>query len=100
MQMSARLTPCLWFDSEAEEAQIHCQTQGEVDYFWSKLAEGGKESQCGWLKDKFGLSWQVIPDVLPQLLADKNAEKAGLVMNSMLQMQKIDIAALQRAHAA
>ena len=164
MQMSARkLTPCLWFDSEAEEAanfyvsvfknsrigkisrygkegyevhgrkagtvmtvefkiegqkflalnggphfkfneaisfQVHCQTQEEVDYFWSKLSEGGKEAPCGWVKDKFGLSWQIIPDVLPQLLTDKNVEKAGRVMKSMLQMKKIDIAALQRAHAA
>src|SRR5262245_60639841 len=86
--------------NEAISFQVHCQTQEEVDYFWSKLAEGGKEAPCGWLKDKFGLSWQVIPDVLPQLLTDKNAEKAGRVMKSMLQMKKIDIATLQRAHAA
>jgi predicted 3-demethylubiquinone-9 3-methyltransferase (glyoxalase superfamily) len=78
MQMSARLTPCLWFDSEAEEAQIHCQTQGEVDYFWSKLAEGGKESQCGWLKDKFGLSWQVIPDVLPSCSRTRTPRRQGV----------------------
>ena len=86
--------------NEAISFQVHCQTQEEVDYFWSKLSEGGKEAPCGWLKDKFGLSWQIIPDVLPQLLTDKNVEKAGRVMKSMLQMKKIDIAALQRAHAA
>jgi predicted 3-demethylubiquinone-9 3-methyltransferase (glyoxalase superfamily) len=86
--------------NEAVSFQIHCQTQDEVDHFWSRLVEGGKESQCGWLKDKFGLSWQVIPDALPQLLMDKNAEKAGRVMKSMLQMKKIDIAAIERAAAA
>jgi predicted 3-demethylubiquinone-9 3-methyltransferase (glyoxalase superfamily) len=86
--------------NEAVSFQVHCKTQDDVDYFWSKLSAGGKEAPCGWLKDKFGLSWQVIPDVLPRLLTDKNAEKAGRVMESMLRMKKIDIAALQRAHAA
>jgi predicted 3-demethylubiquinone-9 3-methyltransferase (glyoxalase superfamily) len=86
--------------NEAVSFQVHCQSQDEVDYFWNRLSEGGKEAPCGWLKDKFGLSWQVVPDVLPQLLMDKNAEKAGRVMNSMLQMKKIDIAALERAAAA
>jgi predicted 3-demethylubiquinone-9 3-methyltransferase (glyoxalase superfamily) len=83
--------------NEAVSFQVHCETQDEVDYFWSKLAQGGQEGPCGWLKDKFGLSWQVIPDVLPQLLMDKDAAKAGRVMNSMLKMKKIDIAALERA---
>ena len=85
--------------NEAVSFQIHCETQDEVDYFWSKLAQGGQEGPCGWLKDRFGLSWQVIPDVLPQLLMDKDAEKAGRVMKSMLKMKKIDIAALEQAAA-
>jgi predicted 3-demethylubiquinone-9 3-methyltransferase (glyoxalase superfamily) len=77
---------------------VHCETQEEIDYFWSKLAEGGQEGPCGWLKDKFGLSWQVIPTALPQLLTDENS--AQRVMKSMLQMRKIDLAALKRAQAA
>ena len=84
--------------NEAVSFQVHCETQEEIDYFWSKLAEGGQEGPCGWLKDKFGLSWQVIPTALPQLLTDENA--AQRVMKSMLQMRKIDIAALKRAQAA
>lgn len=84
--------------NEAVSFQVHCETQEEIDYFWSKLAEGGQEGPCGWLKDKFGLSWQVIPTALPQMLMD---EKAGQrVMRSMLQMRKIDLAALKRAQAA
>jgi predicted 3-demethylubiquinone-9 3-methyltransferase (glyoxalase superfamily) len=164
MQMMAtRITPCLWFDSQAEEAakfyasvfknskigkishygkegfevhgrkagtvmtvefeiegqkfvalnggphfqfneavsfQIHCETQAEIDHFWSKLTEGGKEQPCGWVKDRFGLSWQVIPNALPQMLMDENSEKAQRVMKSMLQMRKIDLDALKRAQAA
>jgi predicted 3-demethylubiquinone-9 3-methyltransferase (glyoxalase superfamily) len=86
--------------NEAVSFQIHCDTQAEVDYFWSNLADGGEEGPCGWLKDKFGLSWQVVPRVLPELLQDENAEKGQRVMKAMLQMRKLDIAALQRAHAA
>jgi predicted 3-demethylubiquinone-9 3-methyltransferase (glyoxalase superfamily) len=86
--------------TEAGSFQILCEDQAEVDHFWNKLVEGGKESQCGWLKDKFGLSWQVTPHALPQMLMDENAEKAQRVMKAMLQMRKIDIAALQKAHAA
>jgi predicted 3-demethylubiquinone-9 3-methyltransferase (glyoxalase superfamily) len=86
--------------NEAVSFQVHCEGQQEVDYFWSKLAEGGEESHCGWLKDKFGLSWQVIPKALPQLLTDENPEKAQRAMRAMLQMRKIDIAALKRAQAA
>jgi predicted 3-demethylubiquinone-9 3-methyltransferase (glyoxalase superfamily) len=85
--------------NEAVSFQVHCETQAEVDYFWSKLAQCGQEGPCGWLKDKFGLSWQVIPDVLPKLLMDKDAAKAGRVMTTMLKMKKIDIAALERAAA-
>jgi predicted 3-demethylubiquinone-9 3-methyltransferase (glyoxalase superfamily) len=84
--------------NEAVSFQVHCETQEEIDYFWSKLAEGGEEGPCGWLKDKFGLSWQVIPTALPQLLSDEGS--AQRVMRSMLQMRKIDLAALKRAQAA
>jgi predicted 3-demethylubiquinone-9 3-methyltransferase (glyoxalase superfamily) len=85
--------------SEAVSFQVLCETQAEVDYFWSRLAEGGEEGPCGWLKDKFGLSWQIVPEVLPKLLKDGSAEKAGRVMNAMLKMKKIDIAGLQKAAA-
>jgi predicted 3-demethylubiquinone-9 3-methyltransferase (glyoxalase superfamily) len=86
--------------NEAVSFQVHCETQQEIDHFWSKLAEGGQEQPCGWLKDKFGLSWQVIPKALPQMLMDENPEKAQRIMKSMLQMRKIDLAALERARAA
>ena len=86
--------------NEAVSFQVHCETQEEIDYFWSRLAEGGEVGPCGWLKDKFGLSWQVIPTALPQMLMDENSDKAQRVMRSMLQMRKIDLAALKRAQAA
>src|SRR5437870_5579715 len=77
---------------------VNCDTQKEVDYFWEKLtADGGQESQCGWLKDKFGLSWQVTPTVLIDMLHDKDAAKSERVMKAMLQMQKIDIGKLKAA---
>jgi predicted 3-demethylubiquinone-9 3-methyltransferase (glyoxalase superfamily) len=85
--------------SEAISFQITCDSQAEIDHFWSKLTDGGKEVQCGWLKDRFGLSWQVVPRVLPELLGNANAEKADRVMRAMLQMKKFDIAALQKAAA-
>jgi predicted 3-demethylubiquinone-9 3-methyltransferase (glyoxalase superfamily) len=85
--------------NEAVSFQILCATQDEVDYFWQKLGEGGSEGPCGWLKDKFGLSWQVVPKVLPELLHNSNAKKADRVMHAMLQMRKLDIAALERAAA-
>ena len=84
--------------TEATSFVINCTSQEEVDYYWQRLTAGGKESQCGWLKDKFGLSWQVVPTILSPLLQDKDREKAGRVLNAMLQMSKIDVAALQRAH--
>jgi predicted 3-demethylubiquinone-9 3-methyltransferase (glyoxalase superfamily) len=90
--------PQFKFD-EAISFQVTCDSQAEVDYFWSKLTDGGKEVHCGWLKDKFGLSWQVVPRVLPELLGNANAEKADRVMKAMLQMKKFDIAALQKAAA-
>jgi predicted 3-demethylubiquinone-9 3-methyltransferase (glyoxalase superfamily) len=83
--------------TEAISFLISCETQEEVDYFWNKLLPGGQESQCGWLKDKYGLSWQVTPTILGELLADKDAKKAQRVMQAMLKMKKIDIAALKRA---
>ena len=77
---------------------IHCKTQEEVDYYWNKLLEGGGEpSRCGWLKDKFGLSWQVIPEILGQALQHKDREKAQKAMNAMLQMSKIDVSKLEEA---
>jgi len=162
MQIAAsRITPCLWFDTEAEEAanfyvsvfknsrivtisrygkqgqdihgkeagsvmavefelsgqkfvglnggpqfkfdeavsfQIHCETQAEVDYFWAKLSEHGEEGPCGWLKDRFGLSWQVVPNALLHMLMDADSTKSQRVTKAFLQMQKFDIEALQRAY--
>lgn len=86
--------------SEAISFQVFCENQDEVDYFWEKLGQGGAPGQCGWLKDKYGLSWQVIPRALPELLKDKNPEKSQRVMKAMLQMRKLDIAELKRAQAA
>jgi predicted 3-demethylubiquinone-9 3-methyltransferase (glyoxalase superfamily) len=84
--------------TEAISFSIATETQQETDYYWNKLTSGGgQESQCAWLKDKFGLSWQVVPTALNQLLADPDKKKAQRVMQAMLQMKKIDIAALQRA---
>jgi predicted 3-demethylubiquinone-9 3-methyltransferase (glyoxalase superfamily) len=156
--MAQKITPCLWFDNQAEDAmnfyvsifkdaragdvsrygeggpmpagtvltasfslfgqefvalnggpefnfteaisfQIDCADQEEVDYYWNRLTEGGEESMCGWLKDKFGLSWQVVPRRLPELLQDEDPERANRVMQAMLQMQKIEIAELERAYA-
>lgn len=85
--------------NEAVSFFISVETQAEVDYFWNRLtADGGAESRCGWLKDKFGLSWQVVPRALPEMLKDKDKVKSGRVMNAMLQMKKLDIAALRRAY--
>lgn len=164
MPLTSRITPCLWFDHQAEEAaafytsvfknskitdvsrygeagqeihgkpagsvmtvafeldgqpftalnggpyfqfneavslQISCETQEEVDYYWEKLAEGGDPAaqQCGWLKDKYGLSWQVVPTRLAELLGDPEPEKSEQAMDAMLQMKKLDIGELQRAAA-
>lgn len=84
--------------TEAISLFIKCDTQEEIDYMWERLtSDGGTESMCGWLKDKYGLSWQVVPPVLGELLADKDREKAGRVMQAMVQMKKIDIAKLKAA---
>ncbi len=77
---------------------VNCETQQEVDEIWEKLSEGGKKERCGWLKDKYGLSWQIIPSVLGKMLHDKDPEKASRVMKAMLQMNKIDIQSLKQAY--
>jgi predicted 3-demethylubiquinone-9 3-methyltransferase (glyoxalase superfamily) len=85
--------------TEAISFFVNCETQQEVDDLWNKLtADGGEESRCGWLKDKFGLSWQIIPTALGEMLGDKNPEKANRVMQAMLQMSKIDISTLKKAY--
>ena len=84
--------------TEAVSFAVDCKTQAEVDMFWKKLTEGGEESVCGWLKDKYGLSWQITPTVLGEMLADKDPKKAGRVMAAMLKMKKIDIATLKKAY--
>ena len=88
--------PQFTFD-EAVSFQITCETQEEVDYFWEKLSESGEEGQCGWLKDRFGLSWQVVPTGMEELFADPDQERARRAMEAMLKMKKLDVAALRRA---
>jgi predicted 3-demethylubiquinone-9 3-methyltransferase (glyoxalase superfamily) len=85
--------------TEAISLVVNCDTQKEVDEYWNKLSAGGQQVQCGWLKDKFGLSWQVAPTVLSEMLADPDPQRSKRVMEAMLQMKKIDIAALQKAYA-
>jgi len=77
---------------------VNCETQQEVDELWEKLSEGGEKQRCGWLKDKYGLSWQIIPSALSEMLHDKDAAKSGRVMKAMLQMDKIDIKGLKQAY--
>lgn len=84
--------------SEAISFLVSCETQEEIDEFWEKLSAGGEESQCGWLKDKYGLSWQIVPPVLSEMLQDKDPEKAKRVMEAMLQMTKLDIPTLKQAY--
>ena len=86
--------------NEAISFQVHCETQEEVDDYWEKLSEGGDKNaqQCGWLKDRYGVSWQVIPGVLSELLGDPDPEKSQRAMKAMLQMKKIDIEKIKRAH--
>jgi predicted 3-demethylubiquinone-9 3-methyltransferase (glyoxalase superfamily) len=85
--------------TEAISFFVNCETQEEVDYYWEKLCEnGGKESQCGWLKDKYGMSWQIIPSILGRLISDPDPVKSQRVINAMLQMKKIDIAKLKKAY--
>lgn len=84
--------------TEAISFVVNCETQEEVNYFWDRLSEGGEKSRCGWLKDKFGLWWQVVPTVLGKLMSDKDKEKVKRVTEAMLQMDRIDIEPLQRAY--
>jgi predicted 3-demethylubiquinone-9 3-methyltransferase (glyoxalase superfamily) len=77
---------------------VNCETQEEVDELWEKLSEGGEKEQCGWLKDKYGVSWQIVPTVLGEMMQDKDAEKSERVMKAMLQMKKIDIRTLKQAY--
>jgi len=77
---------------------VNCETQEEVDELWEKLSEGGEKQRCGWLKDKYGVSWQIVPTVLGEMLQDKDPEKSKRVMNAMLQMNKIDIKSLKQAY--
>jgi predicted 3-demethylubiquinone-9 3-methyltransferase (glyoxalase superfamily) len=86
--------------TEAISFHVSCETQDEVDYLWKALTDGGEESRCGWLKDRYGLSWQIIPTALSELLSDPDPGKAQRVMEAMLQMQKIDVATLEEAAAA
>jgi predicted 3-demethylubiquinone-9 3-methyltransferase (glyoxalase superfamily) len=83
--------------TEAVSFVVHCKDQDEVDHYWTKLSAGGQEVQCGWLKDKFGLSWQIVPTILPELMQDKDPAKRERVMKAMLQMVKMDVAGLKRA---
>ncbi len=85
--------------TEAISFQIPCADQAEVDYYWDKLSEGGEEGACGWLTDKYGLSWQVVPTVLVELLSDADRVKAQRATQAMLSMSKLDVAALRKAHA-
>lgn len=78
---------------------VSCETQAEIDELWEKLSAGGEKGQCGWLKDKFGMSWQIVPPILGELLGDSDAEKAGRVLQAMLKMSKIDIETLKQAYA-
>jgi predicted 3-demethylubiquinone-9 3-methyltransferase (glyoxalase superfamily) len=85
--------------NEAISFHVACESQAEVDYFWDRLGAGGQIQQCGWLKDKFGVSWQIVPTALPRLLGNPDRTKANRVMQAMLQMKKLDIAALEQAAA-
>ena len=86
--------------NEAISFQVYCETQKEVDYYWEKLSEGGDEKaqQCGWLKDKYGVSWQIVPIILIKMLKDKDSENSQKVMKAMLQMHKLDISTLKKAY--
>jgi predicted 3-demethylubiquinone-9 3-methyltransferase (glyoxalase superfamily) len=83
--------------TEAISQVVHCDTQQEVDYFWEKLGDGGQIVECGWLKDKFGLSWQIVPDILLELIQDSDEEKSQRVMKAMMQMKKLDIEQIEQA---
>jgi len=88
--------------NEAMSLMVRCESQAEIDYFWDKLGAGGdpKAQQCGWLKDKYGLSWQTVPTAMQEMMTSKDSTKSGRVMNALLKMKKLDLAALQKAHDA
>ncbi|HTX67316.1 MAG TPA: VOC family protein [Opitutaceae bacterium] len=84
--------------TEAISFVVHCRTQREVDWYWRKLSAGGKPGHCGWLKDRFGVSWQIVPDEMLKLLGDRDPEKSRRVMAALIRMTKLDLAVLRRAH--
>jgi predicted 3-demethylubiquinone-9 3-methyltransferase (glyoxalase superfamily) len=86
--------------NEAVSFQVMCESQQEIDHFWTKLSAGGREGQCGWLKDRFGLSWQVVPAALPQMIASARGEELDRIIGAMMGMKKFDLQALERARAA
>ncbi len=90
--------PQFKFD-EAVSFQIYCETQDKIDYYWSALTKGGQEGPCGWLKDQFGLSWQVVPSAIPKMMTDPDAAKSARVMNAFMKMKKLDLATIERAYA-
>ena len=92
--------PAHYHFTEAFSFSVMCDDQAEVDRYWTALTEGGAESQCGWLKDRFGLSWQIVPKALPRLLGDPDRERANRAIQAMLRMRKLDIAALEDAAAS
>jgi predicted 3-demethylubiquinone-9 3-methyltransferase (glyoxalase superfamily) len=85
--------------NEAVSFQVMCDTQDEIDRFWGKLSEGGQEGQCGWLRDKYGLSWQIVPSVLPQMMTDAGGARLDRMISAVMNMKKFDLEALKRAHA-
>jgi predicted 3-demethylubiquinone-9 3-methyltransferase (glyoxalase superfamily) len=85
--------------SEAVSFQVLCDTQDEIDFFWNRLSAGGQEQRCGWLKDKYGVSWQIVPAILPQMMMDADGEKSGRAMDAFMKMKKFDLAKLQQAYA-
>jgi predicted 3-demethylubiquinone-9 3-methyltransferase (glyoxalase superfamily) len=85
--------------SEAVSFQVSCEGQEEIDYYWNGLSRGGEEGPCGWLKDKYGLSWQVVPSILPEMLADHESAKSQRVMSALMKMKKFDVAKLEQAYA-
>jgi len=90
--------PQFKFD-EAVSFQVFCNTQAEIDHYWTGLTAGGQEGRCGWLKDKFGLSWQVVPSTIPKMMSDPDTKKSARVMNAFMKMKKLDLATLERAYA-
>lgn len=90
--------PRFKFD-EAISFQVLCETQDEIDYFWNRLSQGGEEGRCGWLKDKYGVSWQIVPTVVPDMMTDADSAKSERAMNAVLKMKKFDLEALRRAYA-